>query len=345
MRRALELARMQNPHPNPRVGALVVSSSGEVIGEGSHSGPGEPHAEVVALGLAGVDAGGSTLYVTLEPCAHRGRTPPCVDAVIEAGIERVVFAVTDPDSRVAGKGAARLSAAGIEVIEDFSPAAARETDPAYFHHRETGMPLVTLKYAMTLDGSVAARDRTSRWITSEVAQQDAHELRSQADAVVVGVGTLRADDPLLDVRIPGYEGSQPRPVIVSGANSLPATSRIWKRDPLVVSSLERELPAGELVLVQGDGNGRPEPQAACAALAAAGYLDILFEGGPRLAGAWWKAGVVARGVVYLGAKLGGGMGIPPLDDVFETLDEAATARITGVHTLGPDVRIDFERPL
>lgn len=344
MRRAIELAMRHRPHPNPRVGAVVVSPSGVVVGEGSHIGPGTDHAEISALDSAGDRTAGSTLYVNLEPCAHHGRTPPCVDRIIKDGVKRVVFGVTDPDSRVAGRGAATLRSAGIEVVQDFAPSDVRHADPAYFHHRETGMPLVTMKYAMTLDGSVAARDRSSKWITSDEARRDAHELRARSDAVVVGAGTLRSDDPRLNVRTEGFAGEQPRPVVVAGNEELPRGASIWERDPLVVTTHPIDVPAGELLVVDAGTDGWPDPRMAALELADAGLLDILIEGGPTLAGAWWRTGVITKGVVYLGGKIGGGLGIPPLHAVFETLDEAEPAHMTAIHSLGPDVRIDFERP-
>lgn len=336
--RAYELARPEHPHPNPRVGAVVVSADGAIIGEGAHVGPGQPHAETIALDQAG-DARGSTVYVSLEPCSHHGLTPPCVDRLIAEEVVVVVVGALDPDPRVAGSGVERLRSAGI-VVEVLDDPAARDLDPAYFHHRETGRPLVTYKYAMTLDGAVAAVDGTSQWITKETARSDAHLLRARVDAIVIGSGTLTNDDPGLDVRLPGYEGHQPRPVIVAGSGELPAHARLWERDPLVLSTSERHVPGGEVVVVVGDT--RPDPVAACAALATAGYLDILVEGGPTLAGAWWRAGMIDRGVAYVGGKVGGGAGMTPLDGVFSTIDSAGNALITGVRQLGPDVRIDFE---
>lgn len=342
MRRALQLAISEWPHPNPRVGSVVVAAHGAVIGEGSHVSPGEDHAEIVALKQAGEAAGGSTLYVTLEPCVHHGRTPPCVEEIIRTEVRRVVVGAGDPDFRVSGQGIRALRAAGIEVVEGVLEEATRMSDPGYFHHRETGLPRVTLKYAMTLDGSAAASDRTSQWITSPEAREDAHRLRSGSDAVVVGAGTLRSDDPRLDVRLDGYEGPQPRPVIVAGDEDLPADARLWERNPLVISTSERVVPGGELAVLSSSGT-YADPRAVCEALADRGYLDVLLEGGPTLAGAWLESGVVTAGVVYVGAKLGGGKGIPPLGGVFETIDEAIPVSVVAVRSLGEDLRIDFER--
>jgi diaminohydroxyphosphoribosylaminopyrimidine deaminase / 5-amino-6-(5-phosphoribosylamino)uracil reductase len=335
--RAYELARPHATHPNPRVGAVVVSPSGEVLGEGAHEGPGGAHAETIALDSAG-DAGDSTVYVSLEPCSHHGRTPPCVDRLIAERVAKVVVGARDPDPRVAGTGIEKLRAAGIEV-EVVDDPDARELDPAYFHHRETGLPLVTLKYAMTLDGSVAATDATSRWITSEEARADAHALRASSDAVVVGSGTLVSDDPRLDVRTAGYDGPQPRPIVLVGASELPLDARVWERDPLVVATTERRLPAGTLIVVPGQG--RPDPEAAARAIAGEGYLSILLEGGPTVAGAWWRAGLIDRGVAYVGAGVGGGRGMSPLAGVFSTIGDVTEVVITDVRPIGRDVRIEF----
>lgn len=342
MRHALVLAEQHRPHPNPRVGSVVVAINGAVVGEGSHKSPGEDHAEIAALEAAGAAAEGATVYVTLEPCSHQGRTPPCVEAIIGSGASKVVIGAGDPDPRVSGEGVRLLREAGIQVVEGVLSHRARAIDPGYFHHRETGLPLVTLKYAMTLDGAAAASDSTSQWITSEEAREDAHRLRASSDAVVVGSGTVRTDDPRLDVRLPGFEGAQPRPVVVVGQGGLPSSSRIWSRDPLVIAASEIDIPSGELLVVEGQ-NGRPDPVAACQALAGLGLLEVLLEGGSTVAAAWWAAGVISVGVVYLGARLGGGRGIPPLDGVFETIDEATSVSITGARSLGEDLRIDFER--
>ncbi len=341
MLRALELAATQHPHPNPRVGAVVVDESGELVGEGAHAGPGQAHAETIALEQAGEKARGSTLYVTLEPCTHFGNTPPCVTAIVTAGVGRVVVGALDPDERVNGAGISWLRDARIEVVSDVLAGQAEALDPGYFHHRRTGFPRVTLKLAMTLDGSIAARDGSSRWITSEEARADAHLLRSAADAVVVGAGTIRADDPLLTVRGPGATDRQPRPVIVAGQNDLPPAARVWERGPIVVSTRPLQIPAGDLLLVEGL-DGHPDPASTARALAGLGLLDLLLEGGATLAGAWWRAGVVSRGVVYLAGRMGGGTGLPALGGDFATITDAAEVNIGAVRNVGPDLRIEFE---
>jgi diaminohydroxyphosphoribosylaminopyrimidine deaminase/5-amino-6-(5-phosphoribosylamino)uracil reductase len=340
MQRAYTLARGFPAHPNPRVGAVIVSTEGQVIGEGAHTGPGERHAEVVAMDHAG-NSRGATLYVSLEPCTHQGRTPPCVDRIIAEGVAHVVVGALDPDRRVSGSGVARMRAAGIEV-DVLGDIGARQVDPAYFHHRETGLPLVTLKYAMTLDGSVAASDGSSQWVTSEAARDDAHRLRAEHDVVVIGAGTLAEDDPRLDVRLPGYEGRQPVPVIVAGRTVLAADARIWERDPIVVTSRPIETPSGTVLVVAGGADGRPDPLSAARALADAGHLAVLLEGGPGLAGTWWRSGLIGRGVVYIGARIGGGTGLSPMAGGFESIETAEGVTIVATRVLGPDLRIEFE---
>lgn len=321
MDRAAELARATHPHPNPKVGALVLDASGEVVGQGSHAGPGSPHAEVLALSAAGDRARGGTVVVTLEPCTHQGRTPPCVDAVLAAGISRVVVGARDPDPRVQGRGLDWLTGAGLEVLTDVGPG--EQVDPAYFHHRRTGLPLVTLKLAATLDGQVAAADGTSRWITGPEARADAHRLRAQADAVMVGAGTVIADDPQLDVRLLDHDGFQPRPVIVVGRRPLPAGARIWARDPLVIDQGSGDL-TEVLRLVANEG-----------------LLALLVEGGPRLAHSLWAGNLVNRGVFYFGAMVAGGYGRSPFEGVWSTLESARPVMVDAVTRLGDDLRVDF----
>jgi diaminohydroxyphosphoribosylaminopyrimidine deaminase/5-amino-6-(5-phosphoribosylamino)uracil reductase len=341
MLRAIELATLHRTHPNPRVGAVLVDQAGNVVGEGAHQGEGSPHAEVVALEQAGERARGSTLYVTLEPCVHHGNTPPCVPAIETAGVTRVVVGALDPDERVSGKGVSWLTDAKVEVTVGGLAAEAEAVDPGYFHHRRTGLPRVTLKTAMTLDGSVAALDGTSQWISSEESRLDAHRLRSEVDAVIVGAGTVRSDDPELTARHPEAGEFQPRPVIIAGAEALPAEAKIWRRHPLVIATRALDIPAGELAVVTGEDD-RPDPVEAARAIADLGLLDVLLEGGPRIAGAWWRSGVITRGVFYLAGKIGGGAGIGPMAGKFSTIDEAREVNIRNVRNVGLDLRIEFE---
>jgi diaminohydroxyphosphoribosylaminopyrimidine deaminase/5-amino-6-(5-phosphoribosylamino)uracil reductase len=341
MREAISLAAPTRPHPNPRVGALVLDAAGGVVARAAHLGPGHPHAEAAALGAAGSRARGGTLVVTLEPCDHTGRTPPCAATIVAAGVARVVVGAGDPDARVAGRGLERLHAAGLEVQSGVAAAEVEALDPAYFHHRRTGRPRVTLKAALTLDGQAAAADGTSRWITSPEARRDAHFLRAEADAVVVGSGTLAADDPHLTVRLPGYDGPQPRPVVVAGRRPLPAGARLWARHPVVLAPTPVEADAEVAVCPGPDG---VDLAAGLAALGGLGLLEVLVEGGPTLSGALLAADLVDRGVLYLGASLAGGVGRPALAGRFPTLASARKVEIVSAHRVGPDLRVEFLLP-
>ena len=339
MRRALELASKHRTHPNPKVGAVVVTKKSVVVGEGAHHGPGEAHAEVVALAKAGGLAAGAILYVTLEPCTHHGRTPPCVDAIVAAGVSRVVVGQIDPDRRASGSGVERLLAAGIEVESGVLADELERLDPGYFMHRRTGMPRVVLKLAMTLDGAIAAADGTSQWITSEASRKDAHRMRAEMDGVIIGAGTLRQDDPQLTARH-GDADYHPRPVVIAGKGDLPMSARIWERDPIVVTARPFEIPVGELIEVDGR-NGYPDPVSAAKVLGDMGLYDLMLEGGSMLAGSWWREGVITSGVVYVAGKVGGGAGVAPLGGQFATLSDARPVKFTDVREIGPDLRIEF----
>jgi diaminohydroxyphosphoribosylaminopyrimidine deaminase / 5-amino-6-(5-phosphoribosylamino)uracil reductase len=323
---SIELARGARPHPNPRVGAVILDRGETIVGRGTHAGPGTPHAEVIALLQAGAAANGGTLYVTLEPCAHYGRTPPCTDAIIAAGIARVVIGAQDPDRRVSGRGIRLLRDAGIHVTVGVSEEESVALDPGYFRHRRTGLPYVTLKTAATLDGQIAAADGSSQWITSEEARLDAHRLRAEVDAVMVGTGTVLADDPLLTVRIPGYEGPQPLPVIAVGRRSLPSTARVLERNPIV--------------LTPADGTDRVDLPDALSSLAADGILDILVESGPTLATSLLKAGLVDRVVLYFGSAIAGGRGRGIFEGTFETLSDMRPVTVRDVSEMSGAVRIE-----
>ena len=345
MTEAIRLASQHHPHPNPRVGAVLVDRAGTMVGSGAHERAGLAHAERLALTNAGSVPEGATMVVTLEPCDHHGRTPPCTDALIEAGVELVVVGRLDPDMRVAGAGIDRLRAAGItvEVLAPEHPLSAliEASDPGYFHHRRTGRARVVLKLASTLDGQTAAADGTSQWITGEPARRDAHLLRAQFDGVLVGSGTLIADDPRLDVRLDDSTAHQPRPIVVSGSRTLPDEARIWDRHPIVVSAVERSIPSGDLVVVEGSESG-VDLEDMLERLPDLGVLDVLVEGGATVAGGLWALDLVDAGVSYLGASIAGGRGRGMFEGVFETLSHARPVRILSVQQLGPDVRIDWE---
>jgi diaminohydroxyphosphoribosylaminopyrimidine deaminase / 5-amino-6-(5-phosphoribosylamino)uracil reductase len=276
--RALELAERGRgtTHPNPLVGAVVVAG-GEVVGEGWHEQAGGPHAEVVALENAGDRARGAVLYVTLEPCAHHGRTPPCVDAIVAAGVARVVVGAPDPNPQTDGQGFVRLRAAGIDVelLEGESAMRARRQNEAWRTWISAGRPFVTYKAAVTLDGRVTVPG--SRWVTGEESRRRVHELRGSSDAVAVGMGTVRADSPRLDARDVGSE-RQPRR-FAFGSGPLPASSELELRS----GPLEEEL----------------------AGLGAEGVQSLLLEGGPTLATSFLRAGLVDKLVLFLAPMLAG----------------------------------------
>lgn len=308
-------ARRVSP-PNPWVGCVLVAD-GAVVGEGATEPPGSRHAEVVALEAAGERARGATAVVSLEPCAHHGRTPPCSDALIAAGVTRVVVAISDPDPRVAGAGVAALRAAGVEVVEGVrADEATRELTP-YLWHRRTGRPFVILKVAATLDGRVAMADGSSQWITSAEARDDGHELRADSQAVLVGAGTVRADDPALTARVPGVV-NQPLRVVLGSA---PPTARVHP-------CLER---TGDLGAVLDELGGR-------------GVLQLLVEGGPYTASAFVEAGLVNRVVWYVAPALAGArVGLGALSALgTDTMSSLRRGRVLDVRMVGPDVRVEME---
>jgi diaminohydroxyphosphoribosylaminopyrimidine deaminase/5-amino-6-(5-phosphoribosylamino)uracil reductase len=298
------------------VGAVLRTPHG-VLHDGATATPPGPHAEAAALASAGDAAREATVWTTLEPCSHHGRTPPCADALIDAGVRRVVVGIVDPDPLVAGQGIERLRAAGVEVGVGVGADAVRRQLAPYLVHRRTGRPLVVLKLAATLDGRTAAPDGSSRWITGEAARADAHRLRAESDAVLVGAGTVRADDPSLTVR--HVEGPDPLRVVLGrapeGASIQPA--------------LELQ---GDLADVLDTLGGK-------------GVLQVLVEGGATVAGAFHRAGLVDRYVVYLAPKLFGGDDAPGLfaGAGAATMADVWQGRITAVTPLGPDLRIDVER--
>lgn len=322
MSRAIALAELGlgSTSPNPIVGCVIVGPDGSVVGEGYHARAGQAHAEVVALRDAGERARGATAFVTLEPCRHIGRTPPCTQALIDAGVARVVFAVADPDP-VAGHGADDLRAAGVRVEEGLLGDEAARSNEAWLHHARTGRPFVTWKYAATLDGRVAAADGTSRWITGEAARHDVHLLRARSDAIVVGTGTVLADDPRLDVRLPDAPNSN-RPLrVVVGRRAVPPGARV----------LDDAAPT--VLLTEHD------PKSVLALLSVRGVVSVLLEGGPTLAGAFVAAGMVDRVVAYVAPALLGAGPAALGDAGIETLGSALRLHVEAVDLVGDDVRI------
>lgn len=322
---AIDATRSTYPHPNPRVGAVIVTPQHGVLAHGVCLGDGLAHAEINALETLSdpKDAIGATAVVTLEPCSHTGRTGPCADALIAAGIARVVVGTLDPDPRVSGSGVRRLRDAGITVDVGVREQDVIDADRAYFHHRTTGRPFVTLKLAATLDGQVAALDDSSRWITGSPARHDVHRLRSEYDAVLVGAGTVIADDPRLDVRLDGYEGPQPRPVIVVGERVIPDTSQVLQRDPLIYSH----------------GTDRQDVPSMVKDLGARNVLSVLVEGGPTIASSFVSAGAVDEFVWYIGSKIAGGTGRPAFAGALATIGDLVDVEFTDVRRIGTDIRI------
>jgi diaminohydroxyphosphoribosylaminopyrimidine deaminase / 5-amino-6-(5-phosphoribosylamino)uracil reductase len=357
MARAVALAEQGRGRvsPNPMVGAVLVRD-GRVVGEGFHEAAGRPHAEAVALAAAGELARGATCYVTLEPCAHQGRTPPCADALVAAGVARVVAAVGDPDRRVDGAGLARLRAAGVAVQVGVGAEAATEQNAAYLTHRRLGRPRITLKAAASLDGRVAAPDGTSRWITGPAARADAHRLRAEADAVCVGAGTALADDPRLTVRLPGFAGRQPLRVLVDAAGRVGAGGHLFDAEAETLVATTAAAPAAaveawkaagaEIVVCAGGPGGVDLPDLA-RALGTRGVLELLVEGGPTLQASLWAAGLADRLVWYLAPLAIGGAGAPGLlgGAGAATLADARRLRLAAVDRIGDDLRVvAFPRP-
>ncbi|MDN3496331.1 bifunctional diaminohydroxyphosphoribosylaminopyrimidine deaminase/5-amino-6-(5-phosphoribosylamino)uracil reductase RibD [Planococcus sp. APC 4015] len=322
MRRALTLAARGPRGVNPQVGAVVLSPSGEIIAEGWHRGAGTAHAEVDALSHLTPDAArGATAVVTLEPCNHTGRTGPCSEALIAAGIARVVYAVDDPGEKSSG-GATRLRAAGVDVESGELQGDARALLHDWLTVQQLGRPHVTVKWAQSLDGRAAADDGTSQWITGPVARADVHRRRSLADAIVVGTGTLLADDPALTARTPAGDlhAHQPRPVVL-GSRSIPVDAAV-RRHPQP--------------LLHRPGN---DLRAVMAELAELGVQRVFVEGGPTLASAFVDAGLADEVLSYVAPVLLGGRRLALGDIGVSTITEARRLTVVSVDRLGDDLLI------
>ncbi len=322
MRAALDAARRALPSPNPPVGAVVVAPDGKVVAVGHHQRAGEPHAEQVALKEAGERAKGGTLYVTLEPCNHDGRTPPCVDAILKSGIARVVIGCPDPNPHVTGGGAERLREAKLTVDMDVLGADARALLEPWSTFITTGLPHVSLKLALSLDGRIATRTGASRWVTGPEARAKVQELRALSDAIAVGIGTALADDPRLTVRDPDFSGQHPRRIVFDSALRLPADCRLAQTTeaaPVVVITTpeapeERaaELAAMgcEIARVASTAEGRVDMESALRYLAQSGVVSLLIEGGAELAGSVLASRLVHRLHAFVAPILLGPRGRP-----------------------------------
>jgi diaminohydroxyphosphoribosylaminopyrimidine deaminase/5-amino-6-(5-phosphoribosylamino)uracil reductase len=351
MMMALELAENGRGRtwPNPLVGAVVVSA-GEIVGEGYHQVLGGPHAEVNALMMAGRKAEGATLYVTLEPCAHQGRTAPCVGEIVSAKVERVVMALGDPNPQVGGSGEEYLKERGIEVEQGPYEEIARRQNEAYLKRMAAGLPFVTLKMAMSLDGKVATVAGDSRWITSEESRSTVHQMRSWSDAIMVGIGTVLADDPRLTVRMGEDPGRSPLRVVVDGMARTPQESHVADTNeaPTLVA-VTREAPHESRLGLAGSGveiveigsGGRVDLRSLLELLSGRGITNLLVEGGAELAYGLWEDGLVDKLVFFFAPKIIGGSGAPgPIGgEGALTVEESWKLSIDGVFGSGPDIKV------
>ena len=357
MSRALMLAErgLYTTEPNPRVGCVLVAD-GEVVGEGWHVRAGEGHAEVNALAQAGERARGATAYVTLEPCSHFGKTPPCADALIKAGVSRMVAAMQDPNPQVAGNGLQRLHEAGIAVECGLLEEQARALNPGFIKRMQQGLPWVRVKLAMSLDGRTAMASGESKWITGPAARADVQRLRARSGAVVSGADSVLLDDSALTVRaselgLPSDEAAaaaerQPLRVLVDSLRRVPLEQRFFREaGPSLVISTSAEqaaddyLAAGSELLAVPGADGKVDLQAVLQTLAARGCNEVLVEAGAGLSGAFWRAGLVDELIVYMAPRLLGSQARPLMQLPFESMSEAMDVAITDMRAIGQDWRI------
>jgi diaminohydroxyphosphoribosylaminopyrimidine deaminase/5-amino-6-(5-phosphoribosylamino)uracil reductase len=303
--------------PNPMVGAVVVRD-GRVIGKGYHTRAGMPHAEIEALRSASEVLQGATLYVTLEPCCHYGKTPPCTDAIIRAGIRRVVAAMVDPNPRVSGKGIQQLRAAGIEVDVGLLEAEARRLNEAFIKHQTRGLPFVIAKFAMSLDGKIATKTGESKYLTSEASRAYVHTLRDYMDAIMVGIGTIRTDDPLLTTRLPDKQGKNPHRLIVDTHLSIPLTAKViadtseakttifTAEHPDQQKALNLHEKGVDIQTVAYDENGKLNLRQIFEHLGEQQIVSVLLEGGAELNGSAFRHHLVDKVLVFLAPLIIGG---------------------------------------
>ncbi|MBA1262384.1 bifunctional diaminohydroxyphosphoribosylaminopyrimidine deaminase/5-amino-6-(5-phosphoribosylamino)uracil reductase RibD [Stutzerimonas stutzeri] len=360
MAHALRLARqgLYSTHPNPRVGCVIVKN-GELIGEGWHVRAGEPHAEVHALRQAGERACGATAYVTLEPCSHHGRTPPCAEALVKAGVARVVAAMCDPNPLVAGRGLERLRSVGIEVASGVLESEARALNIGFVKRMESGLPFLRAKLAMSLDGRTAMASGESQWITGPAARAEVQRLRAHSSVVLTGADTVLMDDARLTVRAAelGLDAGQtalalqrpPLRVLVDGRQRVPLDAPFFQAGPALVASASSEgsdayRAAGHELLMLANGQGRVDLPVLLATLAERGANEVLLEAGPRLAGAFAALRLIDEYQIFVAAKFLGSSARPLLDLPLERMSEARALKIEDIRAFGDDWRI-VARPL
>jgi diaminohydroxyphosphoribosylaminopyrimidine deaminase/5-amino-6-(5-phosphoribosylamino)uracil reductase len=356
MARALELARkgLYSTHPNPRVGCVIVRD-GVIVGEGWHVRAGEPHAEVHALRVAGELARGATAYVTLEPCSHHGRTPPCADALVNAGVARVVAAMQDPNPQVAGSGLRRLADTGIAVSSGVLEGAARALNPGFIKRMEQGLPFVRVKLAMSLDGRTAMASGESQWITGPAARAEVQRLRARSSVVLSGADTVLADNARLTVR-PDELGLDaeltelaarrpPLRVLVDGRLRVPLDVPFFLAGPTLVATCAAVgghaayQDAGHELIAAPGSDGHVDLRRLLVELAARGANEVLVEAGPRLAGAFARLGLVDEYQLFVAAKFLGSSARPLLDLPLERMSEAPALKIVDIRAVGDDWKI------
>lgn len=353
MSRAIELAKKGAgwTNPNPMVGAVIVKD-GRIIGEGYHAKCGELHAERNAFAALTEPAAGATLYVTLEPCCHQGRTPPCTEAILEHGVARVVIGSRDPNPLVSGKGAAILRKAGVEVEEDFMREECDRLNPVFFHYITTGMPYVAMKYAMTADGKIATRTGASKWITGEEARAEVQKMRSRYMGIMVGIETVLADDPMLNVRLEGKRS--PVRIICDSHLRIPTDSRICRtaRQYRTIVACADDLPEktqaladlGIQVIRCPDGQGRTDLKKLMSYLGQQKIDSVFLEGGGTLNDSALRLGLVKKISVFLAPKVFGGREsrTPVAGIGVELLSEAVLLSLQNAELIGEDLLLEYE---
>lgn len=326
MNRALALAQQGKGRtsPNPLVGAVIVNA-GKIVGEGYHQKAGEPHAEIHALRAAGDKTKGGTLYVNLEPCCHWGRTPPCTDALIQAGIKHVFAAHLDPNPKVAGKGIEHLEEAGIKVNVGLCAETAEQLNEFYIKHVKTGYPFVILKMAMSLDGKIATCTGESQWITSAASRQKAHEIRDEVDAILVGIGTITSDNPALTTRLPNKQGKDATRIVLDSHGRTPTSAKIFNSESEagVIIAVTPQAPAQNIATLEKAGaeviitpakEGQVCFKTLMEKLGARGIASVLVEGGGKVNASALVSGVVDKAMCFIAPKFIGGKDAPGVLD-------------------------------